>query len=183
VARPDVARPDVARPDIAHPAVKPSRTLAAAPALAIALACLYQALTIFANNHAFAPLETEVGFWGRDSYQPTAATLQHTDHSLVSLVTRAPAHPDYLALRANQLAWESYWATDQVSKEKYAHSAVQIQYNALQNRPANRQDWVKLERYAAGMDAGSMDTGSMDNSANLVALTRVRRQLLQPPAL
>jgi hypothetical protein len=147
-----------------------TRWLAIAPFVLVLLVCVYQALITLQHNLSFTRLEAEVSFWGRDNYQPTPAIRERTEQSLAWLVAAAPGHPGYLTLRANQLAWESYWAADKVSRTTRAQSAYQMQLNALQHRPAHRQDWAKLVKYAYGLVNGEALTKS----------ARARQQALQP---
>jgi hypothetical protein len=166
----------------------------AASALALALWLAWGSANLFWRDLAFAAVRTEVGFWGRDDYQPTMSTRTTTEASLAALLTRAPAQPDYLTLAANLYAWQAYWAEQPALQRAYRLRSVRAQYAAQKSRPAHRQGWQKMIRYAADTEgaepwlllaerrlaalaasvrsrtaSGRKPTGQVENSNNRVA--------------
>ena len=120
-----------------------------ASALALALWLGWGSANLLWQDLAFAAARTEVGFWGRDDYQPTMSTRVATEASLAALLSRAPAQPDYLTLAANLYAWQAYWADQPALQSAYRMRSVRAQYAAQKSRPAHRQGWQKMIRYAA----------------------------------
>lgn len=113
------------------------------PSLAAALLLAAQSISTVQQDLAFTRLETEVSFWGRAEYLPVAATRAKTDTGIQALLAGAPSHPDYRALQASQLAWESYWTDNEALNDQ----ALKAQQKALEYRPAHRQSWVKMIEY------------------------------------
>lgn len=132
--------------------VEQARNVAAyslgAAALTLAITVAWQSATLFRLDLVFTAAETELGFWGRDDYQPTAATRARTARELETLLAEAPAHPDYLALAAFHNTWRAYREDDPTVAQRYAMRAVNTQFSAQQRRPAYRQGWAKMVGYA-----------------------------------
>ena len=133
----------------------PSR-LIAAPILVLALVAAYTGLTTFAQDLAFTNTQTELTFWGRDSYQPEPETIKYTGQAIDALLQNAPGHPEYLGLQANYAAWRAYWATDTIERVSFSQQAVQSQHAALQSRPAHRHGWSKMVEYASRASDGEV---------------------------
>ena len=121
----------------------------ALPLLLLTLAGISLALSVINQDLRYSQLETELGFWGRDRYHPTAATIELTEQGIVQLLGERPAHPGYLGLQANYFAWQSFWADDPAGRATFGRRAVASQYLAAQSRPAHRQSWSKMLEYAA----------------------------------
>ena len=147
----------------------PSR-LIAAPILVLALVAAYTGFTTFAQDLAFTNAQTELGFWGRDSYQAEPKTIKLTGQTIDALLQSAPGHPEYLGLQANYAAWRAYWATDTMERASYNRQAVQSQHKALQSRPAHRHSWSKMVEYAARANSGEA----------MLQQAQARLQALQP---
>ena len=120
----------------------------AAATLALAITVAWQSATVYRLDLVFNRTETELTFWGRGDYQPLDATRVRTARELDALLAQAPAHPDYLALAAYHEAWLAYREDDPALAQPYALRAVKAQFFAQQNRPAYRQGWAKMVRYA-----------------------------------
>ena len=138
-----------------HPGLgRPSRLAAglAATALAIGLWLAWDSADVLRQDLAFTVARTEVGFWGRDDYQPTSSTRASAEASLAALLASAPAHPDYLTLAANLYAWQAFWAEQPALRRDYRLRSVQAQYAAQKSRPAYRQGWQKIIGYAAATE-------------------------------
>ncbi len=84
----------------------------AAPILALALVGAYRGFTTFAQDLAFTNAQTELSFWGSDSYQPEPETIKYTGQTIDALLQNAPGHPEYLGLQANYAAWQAYWVKE-----------------------------------------------------------------------
>ncbi len=123
-------------------------------AVSIAVSMGWQAIAWLAEDLAFTRAKTEVGFWGRGSYQPDDATIQRTGERIDELLLARPAHPAYLGLHANYAAWRAYWAGEGEARENYRQMAAHSQYAALQSRPAHRQGWQKLLEYTSRSSNG-----------------------------
>jgi hypothetical protein len=164
-----------------HPLVALGRAGLAAFAGALAITVAWQSATLFRLDLAFTATETELSFWGRDGYQPTDAARARIGKELDTLLERAPAHPDYLALAAYHHTWQAYREDDPTIAQVYALQAVNAQFAAQQNRPAYRQGWAKMVGYARR-------AGSDEGSAALVLLAQQRLDVLEsavaeaPPA-
>lgn len=126
------------------------RWLMALPALLLALFGVYQGATSFSQDLAFNRVRTEMSFWGRGNYQPEPGTIARAGQAIKNLVDDSADNPEFLTLHANYFAWQSYWSEDKDARAAYARRAVQSQLNALQNRPAHRQSWSIMVKYAAG---------------------------------
>ncbi len=170
-----------------------ARSLAVAAFLA-AIAVAWQSATLFRLDLAFTATETEVSFWGRDNYQPTGATREHTDQALEALLAAAPDHPDYLALAAYQEAWRAYSSYDPALAHMHALRAMNLQFLAQESRPAYRQGWVKLVEYArrargykvgatqeeGGGEKPDLARPGRDDAGVLVRFAQQRLDALQP---
>jgi hypothetical protein len=141
----------------------------AAPILALALVAAYTGFTTFAQDLAFTNAQTELSFWGSDSYQPEPETIKYTGQTIDALLQHAPGHPEYLGLQANYAAWQAYWATGTMERASYNQQAVRSQYKALQSRPAHRHSWTKLVEYASRTTTGEAVLN--EAKAHLQALT------------
>jgi hypothetical protein len=128
----------------------------AAPILALALVAAYTGFTTFAQDLAFTNAQTELSFWGSDSYQPEPKTIELTGRTIDALLQNAPGHPEYLGLQANYAAWQAYWATDTIERVSFSQQAVQSQHAALQSRPAHRHSWSKMVEYASRASDGEV---------------------------
>ena len=126
----------------------PAVSAIALAALALAITLAWQSATLFRLDLAFTAAETELSFWGRGDYQPTDATRERVQRELEALLAAAPSHPEYLSLAAYHDAWLAYREDDPAAARPYALRAVHTQYLAQQSRPAYRQGWEKMVRYA-----------------------------------
>ena len=151
----------------------PVATAITLAALAIAITVAWQAATLFRLDLAFTAAETELSFWGRGNYQPTAATREHIQRELDALLAAAPGQPNYLALAAYHDAWLAYREDDPDAARPYALRAASAQFGAQQNRPAYRQGWAKLVEYARR-------AGNAEGAATLGTLAQERLDALQP---
>jgi hypothetical protein len=142
-------------------------------AIPLALGIMTQALRLARSDLLFTQAETEVSFWGRDSYHPTPGTIEATGSSITQLVSLSPQHPDYLALQAAFHDWQAYWSEDFSASRKFSAAAVAAQHGALESRPAHRRDWLALSRYASRVP----ETKTM----RIRALERAEQ--LSPPAI
>ena len=105
-------------------------------ALLLALTMVWQGLALLQRDLAFSAAETEVSFWGREGYQPTAATIARTGRQLEALLARAPEHPEYQLLAASYYAWRAWWADDAELEAQYTRMGQQAREIARQSRPA-----------------------------------------------
>ena len=128
--------------------------LMAVPILALALVGAHRGLVTFRQDLAFTNAQTELSFWGRDTYQPESKTIRHTGHTIGTLLQDAPGHPEYLGLQANFAVWQAYRAKDPIERASFSRQAVQSQGAALQSRPAHRHSWSKMVEYASRATAG-----------------------------
>ena len=117
--------------------------------ISLLLTCAFQAVHLIRSDLTFTRLETEVSFWGRGSYTPTAVRRESTERGLARLVKGFAGHPDYLSLQASQLSWEAYWAENEEVRRRYDRHTLESQQLALDSRPAHRQSWVKMVEYAS----------------------------------
>lgn len=108
----------------------------AAIALLAALAVVWQGLNLFQRDLAFTAAETEVSFWGRGEYQPTAATRERTGAQLQALLAANPTHPEYQLLAASYYAWQAYWTDNEELEQRFTRRAEQARKAARQSRPA-----------------------------------------------
>lgn len=146
--------------------------LMAIPILALALVGAHRGFTTFRQDLVFTSAQTELSFWGRDTYQPEPKTISHTGQAIGALLQDAPGHPEYLGLQANFAAWQAYWAKDPIERASFSLQAVQNQKAALQSRPAHRHSWAKMVEYASRTRGG----GDMRDTA------QARQEALRPPA-
>lgn len=131
-------------------------TISAVIGLAIAAVMAWQSCALVAEDVAFTRLETEVSFWGRGEYIPSAATLATTEAALTELLAAAPRQPDYLALAAYLYSWRGNRPAQTAEAQNYRRRAVDAQYAAQVSRPAYRQGWQNMVVYAGrveGLDA------------------------------
>ena len=105
-------------------------------ALLLAVTITWQGLALLQRDLAFSAAETEVSFWGREGYQPTAATIARTGHQLEALLATAPEHPEYQLLAASYYAWRAWWADDAELEAQYTRMGQQAREIARQSRPA-----------------------------------------------
>lgn len=119
------------------------------PGLAILLCgfMLLEAGRQFGNDIRFSAVQAELGFRGRESYQPSSSTIKETTAAIDTLLAMRPHHPDYLAARANDLAWQAYWSTRRSDAAALLQQAVANQTLAVAARPARPQDRRKLLEY------------------------------------
>ncbi|MEP6390089.1 MAG: hypothetical protein ABJ056_09230 [Halioglobus sp.] len=106
------------------------------------------------DDLSFSELDTEVSFWGDDSYHPSQLTRQRIALSLEQQLQRNPRNSKLLAVRANQLAWEGFWADSDEDYREYSRQALAAQYASLLTRPAYGQGWTKLLQYQAVDEPG-----------------------------
>ena len=132
--------------------VKPG--LVSFAALGLAALMAWQSGAWLRQDLAFTRVKTEVGFWGRGTYQPDVATVKRTGEGIDALLRARPAHPAYLGLHANYAAWRAYWAGEGEARETFRQMAMDSQHAALQSRPAHRQGWQKLLEYTARSSNG-----------------------------
>jgi hypothetical protein len=131
-----------------------ARRLLIIVALGLAVSMGWQGFDWLSRDLAFTRAKTEVGFWGRGSYQPDDATIERTGEHVDALLQARPNHPAYLGLHASYAAWRAYWAGEGEVREKFIQMATNSQYAALQSRPAHRQGWQKLLEYTARSSNG-----------------------------
>ena len=105
-------------------------------ALLLVLAMTWHGLALLQRDLAFSAAETEVSFWGREGYQPTAATIARTGRQLEALLATAPEHPEYQLLAASYYAWRAWWADDAELEAQYTRMGQQAREIARQSRPA-----------------------------------------------
>lgn len=98
--------------------------------------------------------QTEVSFWGRGEYQPSAQVVADTGLALQQLLTESPRHPDYLNLMARYAAWQAYWSVDPDIREEISRTAMDSQYRALELRPAHQHGWITMVEYASRSRGG-----------------------------
>ena len=140
-------------------------------ALLLALGASGQAARLFYQDLLFTDVETELGFWGREAYHPTHATIEYTGQQLDRLLERAPADPRYLALLANYAAWRGYWAEDLAQGEQFNRRAVQAQYAGLESRPAHRHSWSKMLQYTSQIQDGKAMRATAQARLQVLQLT------------
>lgn len=141
------------RPETVNTAkVPPLARASAAIALLASLALVWQAMDLLQRDLVFNVAETEVSFWGRGEYLPYEHTREATGRAVEHLVDASPAHPDYLTLAASHYAWRAWWAQETAVENAYNARALAAQYAAQQSRPAYRQGWESVLRYAARVD-------------------------------
>lgn len=99
------------------------------------------------NDARFTAVQTELGFWGREGYQPTEATRAKTTRNITRLLDSQPHHPDYLSAQANDAAWRAYWSKDRKEVAALLQQATHSQQMAVNWRPARPQDRLKLNEY------------------------------------
>lgn len=128
--------------------------LHALAALSLAVALTWESAALLRQDLSFTAAETEVSFWGRGSYQPTAATRAATGRQLEWLLAGSPGHPGYLTLAANYHAWEGFWADTPEAEQEHNGQALAAQFLAQQHRPAYRPGWEKLLGYARRVAGG-----------------------------
>ena len=68
----------------------------------------------------FTRLETEISFWGRGDYVPTERTRERMDSQITRFANDHPRLADAHRLRASQLVWEAYWASDVANRKTLA---------------------------------------------------------------
>jgi hypothetical protein len=119
--------------------------LLAAAVLAVT-AVLLSAIFRFDQSVRFAAVQTELGYWGRDGYVPTPATVRETDASVDALLALNAEHPDYLIAKAHVLAWQAYREDPETAAALYQRAA-EYQQAALVSRPTRPQDRLKLVEY------------------------------------
>jgi hypothetical protein len=117
--------------------------------LALALAGVWQAMGTIQRDITFTAAQTEVSFWGREQYQPTAATIERTGALIGKLTRRPNSHPEHLALQGAYASWRSYWAEDSSARSEFATLAVNSQFRALESRPGHRHGWAKMVEYSS----------------------------------
>lgn len=137
--------------------------------LIAALAGVVQAVNLFSQDLIFTRTQTEVSFWGRGSYRPEPETMILTRQALDQLLAGAPANPEYLALQANYVAWQGYWAEDFREAQAFGLEALDAQHAALESRPAHRHGWAKMIEYSSRIDSGK--PMRQEAQARLTALT------------
>lgn len=137
--------------------------------LALALFGAWQGASLVQDDLAFNAARTQVSFWGRGNYQPTAATVDRTGKSIDTLVQHS-GHPEYLSLQAAWSSWRSHWTDNAGERAGYANRAVASQYAAMELRPAHRHGWIKMVEYASRDASG----------AARLEQAEVRLQALQP---
>ena len=105
-------------------------------ALVLSLVLTWQGWGAVRRDLVFTAAETEVSFWGRGNYLPTAATRERTGRQLDTLLAVAPDHPEYQMLAASYYAWQAYWSEDPVTEQYFTGLAEQAREKAHQSRPA-----------------------------------------------
>lgn len=106
-----------------------------------------EAASLFVGNLQFTNAETEVSFWGRENYQPTANAIKRTTRTIDALLSDSSRHPSYLSLQSNILVWLAYWEADQSAQDLLMKQTIAVQIRAIKSRPAHRQSWIKLLEY------------------------------------
>jgi hypothetical protein len=152
--------------------LKPARP-AATVFLILALINLYSGISTCAQSMAFTRAQTELSFWGRGDYQPTPQTIEETKETLRGLLQVSPRHPENLELQAHSMLWQAYWSQELTTREALNREAVKTQYLALLSRPAHRQAWSKMVKYASRARNGEV----------MLQLAQERLELLRPPEI
>ena len=106
-----------------------------------------ESASLFVENLQFTNAETEVSFWGRENYQPTAKAVKRSTRTIDALLSDSSRHPSYLSLHANVLAWLAYWEADESAQDLLVKQTIAVQIRAIKSRPAHRQSWIKLVEY------------------------------------
>jgi hypothetical protein len=149
-------------------------------AAALALMGAYTGFTTFTQDLAFTAARTELSFWGRDSYQPEAGTIERIGQSIDALLQGAPGNPQYLGLQASYAAWQAYWAENTGERASFNSEAVQSQYQALQSRPAHRHSWAKMVEYASRTTTGEAMLIEAQARLRTLSVARVSPSLSAP---
>lgn len=127
---------------------------AALIALSLAITAAYQGAKTMVEDVAYTRVQTELGFWGRENYQPTPQRVMQTGQTIGGLVKQSPGHPEYLSLQAYYTSWQAYWSDDPGQREVLNRKALQLASDALPARPAHRQNWSKVVEYASRTSIG-----------------------------
>ena len=139
--------------------------------LAVVLSGLIQATNLFSRDLLFTQTQTELSFWARGNYRPEPTTILRTEQALHTLLSAAPADPQYLAAQANYVVWQGHWTEDFRAAQQFGQRAVEAQYAALESRPAHRQSWAIMVKYAARIQDEAMRTESRSRVKALEAET------------
>ena len=129
--------------------------------LMVSSVLLVALLMVFSGiRHAYLDLiytsaDTELSFWGREKYQPTANTVGQTMQQLKLLLHHSPHHPDYLARQAYFLSWQGFFSSDVSTRLDFNSSALATQQQAMRHRPAYRQGWIEVVEYASRATGGA----------------------------
>jgi len=123
------------------------RKLLAAMFAGIALYSAASSFRLAQQDFLYTSVATEVSFWGRGDYEPTAFTTELAVRGVERLIQQAPANSKYLSLQAKLYSWQGYWAQDTSTKSEFGQMAVASQYSALGHRPAYLQSWKNLSEY------------------------------------
>jgi len=133
----------------------PFRTVSVVAILVLCLLSLFSGWRMFTQDIQYRRLVTEVGFWGREGYTPTASVLEATARDLDTLLKQSPVQPDYLSLRATVYSWQAHGSEDIDERIVLGNRAMQAQYASLQARPAHRHTWLKMVQYASRATTGA----------------------------
>lgn len=139
--------------------------------LLLVLTSVYCGYSLLVQDLAYTRAQTELSFWGRGNYKPTPQAILGVDQALQTLLEGAPGHPEYLELHAHYSAWQAYWTLDLLARDTLNGEAVTRQYRALVSRPAHRQGWSKMVKYASRASSGEV----------MRQLAQKRLQSLHPP--
>ena len=137
--------------------------------LMLTLLLVAQGCRLFQQDLAFTAAETELSFWGSESYHPPEPTIKRAGQTIESLLQQAPQHASYLELQAYYLSWLGYWSEDVELRLRFNDQAVQTQYRALQARPADRQAWLKMVEYSARTVDGETLLAEAQGRANALS--------------
>jgi len=100
------------------------RKLLAAMFAGIALYSAASSFRLAQQDFLYTSVATEVSFWGRGDYEPTAFTTELAVRGVERLIQQAPANSKYLSLQAKLYSWQGYWAQDTSTKSEFGQMAV-----------------------------------------------------------
>lgn len=118
--------------------------LSAAACVVAGLCFSVSSLMLAANHFSYLQVATELSFWSRDDYRPSASVRAATLDATNALLRAHPQYPDYLELAAYANQWEWYFS----GEADYAERALALQREAVRGRPARRLSWRSLADYA-----------------------------------
>ena len=84
-------------------------------------------------------VETELSFWGAESYHPPDASVRRIDADLQRLLQLPPVAPDYLTWRAYFRSWRGYFGGDVRQRLAVNQQAVDVRGGLYLRAAHNRQ--------------------------------------------